>query len=111
MTQINQNKKIKFLILVNSLKNQIIMLKLLKQKIKYQILVAQLQMLHRLQLKIKYLILVVQSKNKYNTEISRIEKKLTNNDHDRYITTPEFNKFAAEVSKTKSVFVTKLKLT
>ena len=35
------------------LRNQIIMLKLLKQKIKYQLLVVQLQMLHKLQLKIK----------------------------------------------------------
>ena len=33
----------------------------------------------------------------YNTNISETEKKLTDHNHDKYITTPEFNKFSAEV--------------
>ena len=38
--------------------------------------------------------LVVQSKKKdYDTKISEIKKTLTDHNHDKYITTPEFNKF------------------
>ena len=33
----------------------------------------------------------------YNTKISDIEKKITDHDHDKYITTPEFNTLAARV--------------
>ena len=45
----------------------------------------------------KYLILVVQSKRQITTQKNtEIEKKLTDNNHDRYITTPEFNKLTAE---------------
>ena len=36
-------------------------------------------------------------KTDYNTKINEIEKKLTDHNHDKYITTPEFNKFTAEV--------------
>ena len=36
-------------------------------------------------------------KTDYNTKNSEIEKKLTDHDHDKYITTPEFNKFTAEI--------------
>ena len=32
----------------------------------------------------------------YNTKINEIEKKITDHNHDKYITTPEFNKFTAE---------------
>ena len=35
-------------------------------------------------------------KTDYNTKISEIEKKITNNNHDKYITTAEFNKLTAE---------------
>ena len=31
------------------------------------------------------------NKTDYKTKISKIEKKLTGHDHDKYITTPEFN--------------------
>ena len=31
-------------------------------------------------------------KTDYNTKINEIEKKLTDDNHDKYITTPEFNK-------------------
>ena len=33
----------------------------------------------------------------YNTKVTEIEKKLNNHNHDKYITTPEFNKLAADV--------------
>ena len=33
----------------------------------------------------------------YNTKISELEKKLTDHNHDKYITTPEFNALAASV--------------
>ena len=38
----------------------------------------------------------VVKKTNYNTKISEIEKKITDHDYDRCITTPEFNKLAAE---------------
>ena len=55
-------------------------------------------MLYQLQLKIKQLISVVQSKEvDYNTKITEIKKQLTDHDHDKYITTTEFNYLAARV--------------
>ena len=36
-------------------------------------------------------------KTNYNTKISDIEKKITDHNHDKYITTPEFNTLAADV--------------
>ena len=36
-------------------------------------------------------------KTDYDTKIPEIEKKLTDHDHDKYITTPEFNALAASV--------------
>ena len=60
-------------------------------------------------LKIKFLLLVISSKknkkkknkqtNKqtnYNTKITKIKKKITDQSHDKYITTPEFDKFMAK---------------
>ena len=42
--------------------------------------------------------LVIQSKKTdYNTKINKIEKKITDFNHDRYTTTPEFNRFTAEI--------------
>ena len=45
--------------------------------------------------------LVIQSKKKkktdYDTKIREIEKKVTDHDHDKYITTPEFNKLTAVI--------------
>ena len=35
-------------------------------------------------------------KTDYNTKINEIEKKITDHDHDKYITTPEFNKLTSE---------------
>ena len=36
-------------------------------------------------------------KTDYNTKTTETEKKLTDHNYDKYITTPEFNKFIAEV--------------
>ena len=36
-------------------------------------------------------------KTDYDTKISEIEKKRTDHKHDKYITTPEFNKLTAEI--------------
>ena len=36
-------------------------------------------------------------KQVFNTKITAIEKKLTNHNHDKYITTPEFNTLSADV--------------
>ena len=36
-------------------------------------------------------------KTDYNTKTTDIENKLNNHNHDKYITTPEFNKLAADV--------------
>ena len=46
--------------------------------------------------------LVIQSKKQIITQkISEIENKGTNHNHDKYITTPEFNKFTSEILATK----------
>ena len=36
-------------------------------------------------------------KTDYDTKITEIEKKLTDHNHDKYITTPKFNTLAADV--------------
>ena len=36
-------------------------------------------------------------KTDYDTKITEIEKKITDHNHDKYITTPEFNTLAASV--------------
>ena len=37
----------------------------------------------------------------YDTKISDIEKKITDHEHDKYITNPEFNIVAANIFKTR----------
>ena len=37
------------------------------------------------------------NKTDYNTKITEIENKLNNHNHDKYITTPEFNTLAVDV--------------
>ena len=39
---------------------------------------------------------VIQLKTDYNTKVNEIEKKITDLSHDKYITTPEFNKLTVE---------------
>ena len=41
-------------------------------------------------------------KKDYNTKISEIQKKVADNNHDKYIVTPELNKFTAEIFKIKT---------
>ena len=42
--------------------------------------------------------LIIQlKKTDYNTKVTEIENKLNNHNHDKYITTPEFNTLAADV--------------
>ena len=96
MIRINQNQKIKFLILVLLLKRQITILRQLKQRVKFLMLLIQQQKPHQVQLKIKYLVLVVLLKTDYDTKITEIENTLNNHNHDKYITTPEFNTLAAD---------------
>ena len=58
-------------------------------------------------MKIKYLILVVLvKKTDYDTKITEIEKKLTNHNHDKYITTSEFNTLAADVAQANLIIKT-----
>ena len=40
-------------------------------------------------------------KTDYNTKISEIENKVDNHNHDKYITSPEFNTLAADVFKAR----------
>ena len=70
----------------------------MRLKAKYLILITQLLLIDLLLLKIKYLILVIQSKKTdYNTKISEIKSKTTNDhDYDKYITTQEFSKLISE---------------
>ena len=42
--------------------------------------------------------LVIQlKKTDYNTKVTKIENKLNNHNHNKYITTPEFNRLATDV--------------
>ena len=97
MTQINQIQKRQLLTqekipnIGKLAKKQIIMLKLVKQK-KSLVLVVQELILQKLQLKRKYLTLVTQLKTYSDIKISEIEKKITDHDHNKCITTSEFNK-------------------
>ena len=43
------------------------------------------------------MLLVQLKKTNYDTKISKLEKKLTDHNHEKYITTPEFNTLAADV--------------
>ena len=63
-------------------------------------------------MKIKYLVLAVLLKTDYNTKVTEIENKFNNHNHDKYITTPEFDVFNARLSRanvvTKTDFDVKL---
>ena len=43
------------------------------------------------------MLVVLLKKTNYNTKITEIEKKLTDHNHEKYITTPEFNTLAVDV--------------
>ena len=40
--------------------------------------------------------LVISQKTDYNTKINGTEKKITDHNHDKYITTPKFNKLISK---------------
>ena len=40
-------------------------------------------------------------KTDYNTKVTKIENKLNNHNHNKYITTPEFNRLATDVFNAK----------
>ena len=48
-------------------------------------------------------IIILVKKADYNTKITKIEKKLTDHNYDKYITTSEFNKLAADVFNARLV--------
>ena len=42
--------------------------------------------------------LVIQpKKTDYNTKTSEVKKKITDSNHNKYLTTPEFNKFTGDI--------------
>ena len=43
------------------------------------------------------MLVVLLKKTDYDTTVTEIENKLNNHNHDKYITTPEFNTLAADV--------------
>ena len=44
------------------------------------------------------MLVILLKKTDYVTKVNEIEKKITDHSHDKYITTPEFNKLTAENS-------------
>ena len=73
-------------------------MKLLKWKIKYLIIsgLAVNPALTAVEDKITDISSLVKTTTDYNIKITETENKLTDHDHDKYITTPEFNKVTAE---------------
>ena len=47
------------------------------------------------------MLVILLKKTDYNIKITDIENKINNYNHDKYITTPEFNKLAADVFKAR----------
>ena len=43
------------------------------------------------------MLVVLLKKTDYDTKVTEIENKLNNHNHDKYITTPEFNTLAADI--------------
>ena len=95
MLLINQNQKRKFLILAILLEKLIIILKLLNQKKKIPDIsnLATKTAFSTVENTITDTSKLVR-KTDCNTKITEIEKKITDNNHDKYITTPEFNTLA-----------------
>ena len=73
-------------------------MKLLKWKIKYLIIggLAVNPALTAVEDKITDISSLVKTTTDYNIKITETENKLTDHDHDKYITPPEFNKVTAE---------------
>ena len=98
MTQINQNYKRKFQILVHLFKTENRKQKTeIENKISSISGLATNSALIAVENKIRNVSSLVKKKPDRNTAISEIEKTLTDHNHDEYITTPEFNNLAAGV--------------
>ena len=111
MIRINQNKKIKFLILVVLLKKTDYDAKIIEieGKTPYVSNLVTKTALTTAENKILSVSSLVK-KTDYNTKITDIENKLNNHNHDKYITTPEFNTFAVDVFNARlaqAILVTK----
>ena len=111
MIRINQNKKIKFLILVVLLKKADYDAKIIEieGKTPYVSNLVTKTALTTAENKILSVSSLVK-KTDYNTKITDIENKLNNHNHDKYITTPEFNTFAVDVFNARlaqAILVTK----
>ena len=98
MTQINQNYKRKFQILLHRFKTENRKQKTeIENKISSISGLATNSALIAVENKIRNVSSLVKKKTDRNTAISEIEKTLTDHNHDEYITTPEFNNLAAGV--------------
>ena len=98
MTQINQNYKRKFQILLHLFKTENRKQKTeIENKISSISGLATNSALIAVENKIRNVSSLVKKKTDRNTAISEIEKTLTDHNHDEYITTPEFNNLAAGV--------------
>ena len=111
MIRINQNKKIKFLILVVLLKKTDYDAKIIEieGKTPYVSNLVTKTALTTAENKILSVSSLVK-KTDYNTKITDIENKLNNHNHDKYITTQEFNTFAVDVFNARlaqAILVTK----
>ena len=95
MIQINQNQRIKFLIQVKKTDYDAKIVDI-EGKIPNVSNLATKTALLTIENKIPNVSSLV-NKTDYNTKLTEIEKKLTGHDHDKYITTPEFNTLAADV--------------
>ena len=97
MIQINQNSKIKFLILAVLLKaDYSTKITEIEGKTPDVSNLATKTALTAVENKIPDVSSLVK-KTDYGTEITEIENKLNNHNHEKYITTPEFNTLAADV--------------
>ena len=98
MIQVNQNQKIKFLILAVLLDYKTdynTKITEIKGKIPDVTSLATKTALTTVENKIPSISSLVK-KTDYYTKITEIEDKLNNHNHDKYISTPEFNTFAAD---------------
>ena len=82
------------------------MLKSMRSKVRYLILITWLLLVLSLLLKIRFLVLVIQLKKiDFNTKLTKIKKKITNHNHDKFITITEFKRlttgnFASRLKQT-----------
>ena len=98
MIQINQNQRIKFLILVVLLKKTDYNTKIadIEGAVSNVTNLATKTALTSVENKISNVSNLVR-KTGYNSKITKIKNKLNNHNHDQYIDTQEFNKLAADV--------------